>query len=174
MTARGIAGVLLALLAASCAPGDANVAAPGICTLEPVPSTDGLLKATDDCARDAKGLAAAVTQARERLGSGAEIALGQVPFEPNGVFDRCAIMARLADDPLWISSGDSGRLARPLQHALQSGALAPSIAEALAGAGRKLRSVSVETVLLSGRPATGCAKGPSRAPAEAQVWLALD
>jgi len=180
MTARRIALAVFALATASCGSesvggSESAAAAPtASCTLDSIEFDDGLIKASYGCTRDTQGLAAAITRARARLKPGGEIALGRVPFDPGGFFDRCAIMARLADDPHWTSSNDSTRLNPALRQALQSGVLAPSIAGALAGAGRRVRAVGVEKVLLSDEGAPDCAKAPRRAPVEAQVWLTLD
>jgi len=144
------------------------------CALDLILAPDGTPTLTGDCPRDAGGVAAALTRAQGTLASTSVIALGRTTFGPAGLFDRCAVMARLADDPRWTASIDSRRASVPLRDGLKADLLAPAIAAALARAGRKLRGVSLETVLLSDAPAEDCPKSPARAPIEARMWLSLE
>lgn len=165
--------VLLSLAVISCDGRGASEAAASNCTLDLVKSPDGTQVLAGDCTRDAASIAAAIARAPTALKSGQEIALGRTTFGPAGVFDRCAVMARLADDPRWTASIDSSEASAPLRDALQAARLAPPIAIALAKAGRKLRGVSLETVLLSDSPVQDCPRSPARTPSEAQIWLSL-
>lgn len=168
----GIAVVLLGLAAAACDQGAAGGATGNGCTVETAP--DGTAILAGDCPRDAGSIAAAITRWHGDLAPGKEIAMGRLPFGPAGAFDRCAVMARLASDPRWSASIDSSRATVPLKDALGAETLAPSVSSALAKAGRRLRGVGLETVLLSEGPARDCPKSPARTPVEAQVWMSLD
>ena len=165
---------LLTLAIMSYGDSAAGVAAASRCTLDFILLPDGTPTLTGDRLRDAGGIAAAIARAHDTLEAAGDIALGRTTFGSVGVFDRCAVMARLADDPRWTASIDSRRAGGPLHDALKADVLAPSIAAALAKAGRKLRGVSVETVLLSEGPAEDCPKSPARAPIEARMWLLLE
>jgi hypothetical protein len=167
----------LVLMTASCGGGGATKAdapAGGACKLDLAAAPDGTPILKGECPRDAASVAAAITRAPAVAKTAREIALGRVALAPGGAFDRCAVMARLAADPRWTPSVDSAAAAPPLHDALKTGGLAPPVSSALAGAGRKLRGVSLEMVLLSDGPAADCAKSPARAPSEAQVWLLLE
>jgi hypothetical protein len=169
-----VAFALLSLATVSCSDSGTSKAAVGSCTLDLIMSPDGTPMLTGDCTRDAKGIAAAFERAHGILKSAREIALGRTAFGSAGAFDRCAILARLADDPRWTASIDSSKANLPLRDALQADKLALSISDALAKAGRKLRGVSLEKVLLSDGPVNDCPKSPTRTPIEAQIWLGLD
>lgn len=165
---------LLSLAAVSCDDSGKGAAAASSCTLDLVVSANGTPMLTGDCTRDARGIAAAIARAEGTLKSAEEIALGRTGFGPAGAFDRCAVMGRLADDPRWTASIDSNKASVPLRDALQAEKLAPPISAAFAKAGRKLRGVSLEMVLLSDIPVKDCPKSPARTPIEAQIWLSLE
>jgi hypothetical protein len=169
---RGIAVVLFGLAVAACDRGGTVDATGNVCTLDAAP--DGTSILAGDCPRDAHHIAAAIGRGHGDLASGGEIALGRVPFDPAGPFDRCAVMARLAGDSRWTAAIDSTQAGAPLKDALGAGNLVPSVSDALAKAGRRLCGVSLGTVLLSDTPAQDCPKSPAKAPIEAQVWLLLD
>jgi len=164
----------LIVAAVLCCQGGMGAAADSGCALVPAASPGGVSMVTGDCPRDARGVTAAIGRAPGILRQGAEVALGLVSFGPDGVFDRCAVMARLAGDPRWTASIDSGRAGARLRDVLQAGDLAPSVSDALARAGRRLRGVSLEKVLLADGRAGDCPASPTRVPIDALVWLLLD
>ncbi|WP_076071147.1 hypothetical protein [Sphingomonas montana] len=168
-----LALALFSLAVVSCDDSGTARTTANSCTLDPATSPDGTAVLAGDCARDAKAVAAAITRGADALRSAGEIALGRTPFGPVGVFDRCTVMARLADDPRWTASIDSNTAGAPLRDALRADILAPSVSAALAKAGRTLRGVSLEKILLVDAPAKDCAKSPARTPVEAQIWLGL-
>jgi len=164
----------LILTVALCCQGRMGAAADGSCALVLATSPGGVSMVTGDCPRDARGVSEAIGRAPETLGSSAEVALGLVPFGPAGVFDRCAVMARLARDPLWTTSIGSDRAGARLHDVLQAGDLAPAISDALTRAGHRLRGVSLEKVLLADGSAGDCPTSPARVTVNALVWLMLD
>ncbi|MEG3089348.1 hypothetical protein [Sphingomonas sp. PB4P5] len=169
-----VAFALLSFATSSCENNNSSRQIKNSCTLDLAASPDGTSKLTGDCTRDAEGIAAAIERAPGILKSSKEIALGRTPFGTAGAFDRCAVMRHLANDPRWAASIDSNAASVPLRDALQIGNLAPSVSHALAKAGRKLRGVSLETVLLSDGPAGDCPRSPAKTPIEAQIWLSLE
>lgn len=174
MRLHKLAVASLGLAVISCGNSNTGKAAASNCRLDLVMSPDGTPILTGDCPRDASGIAAAFARAPGILQPAREIALGRTAFGLSGPFDRCAVMARLAADPRWTASIDSNKANVPLRNALQAGTLAPAISAALAKVGRKLRGVSLETVLLSDGPANDCPKSPAKAPIDAQTWLRLE
>lgn len=169
-----VAIVLISGVIVSCGDGKASQRSERGCTLVVAVAPDDTPTLQGDCPRDGKHAAAAISRAANSLKAGDELALGRTPFGPDGVFNHCGIAARLAADPHWAASIDSRQAVAPLRDALQSVSLAPAVTDALAKAGRNLRGVSLETVLLSDGPARGCATSPIKVPEEAQLWLSLE
>ncbi len=124
-----VAIVLISGVIVSCGDGKASQRSERGCTLVVAVAPDDTPTLQGDCPRDGKHVAAAISRAANSLKAGDELALGRTPFGPDGVFNYCAIAARLAADPRWAASIDSRQAVAPLRDALQSVSLAPAVTE---------------------------------------------
>lgn len=153
---------------------DGKAATAPSCSLTMSPDNGATALLSPGCTRDVATLAGALVANSDVVKAARSIALGRTTLDAAGPFDRCAVMARLADDPRWTEKIDSNGATAPLRDALNAQRVKPRVDAALAGTGRKAIGVSVEMVLLSDGAAKDCPKSPARAPTEAQVWLSLE
>ncbi|MCB2261594.1 MAG: hypothetical protein LGR52_01425 [Candidatus Thiosymbion ectosymbiont of Robbea hypermnestra] len=91
-----------------------------------------------------------------------------------GPFLVCDLLGRLRDDSQWTIDIDSLEASTVLQRILPQAKLVPSAYETLVNAGKSIKSVAVEIVLLAGEAAkSNCTKIPEKIPTHAVVDITL-
>lgn len=138
------------------------------------PDADGIALLRGNCDAPAKGLAQAIERSASALRGARELALGRSAFVEGGIFERCMLLAKLKADPRWKPGIDSAKAMAPIRDALSTAGPSAPIHAALAAHGKRVKKVSVETVLLQTGARTACAGVVTPLPTEAQVWLVFD
>ncbi|RHW17841.1 hypothetical protein D1610_04790 [Sphingomonas gilva] len=172
--------IALALLGGGCSAGQPSAAtqpeqsADVACdyVIEP-PGADGVAMLRGTCDAPAEGLARTLRGA-ESLAGARQLALGRTALAAGGIFDHCALLARLARDPRWKDGIDSAGAAGPLNDALNAAGPVAPVEAALAAHGLRVANIQAEMVLIAGSPAAGCPASPRTVPSEAQIWLMLE
>lgn len=99
--------------------------------------------------------------------------LGTVSFSV-GPFLQCDLLARLTLDRDWTPGIDSLEAGAVLQRVLPRAALVPVLSAVLGSAGKSVKSVAVEMVLLDGKsPRPDCRTMPTQIPTSAAIDIQL-
>jgi hypothetical protein len=138
------------------------------------PGDDGVAVLQGRCDDPAAGLGSAIGNELSGIDRASQLALGRTRFEDGGVFEQCALLGRLADDPRWVSDINSLEAQTVLADALSALGPVESVQTALHSRGKKVIQVDAEMVLLHQVPVSECAKQPPTIPTEALIWLAFE
>ena len=134
---------------------------------------DGVALLRGQCDRPREGLARAIADSPGVLDRARQLALGRTALIDDGVFDRCALLARLAADPHWTRKVDSPKAQAPLAAALTADGPSAAVRAAIEAQGKRVARVSVEVVRIR-KSVTPCSKSPQTVPFEALVWLSFE